>query len=367
MKTTNRSAKSGFSILLALRALASVCTGGSPASEALEASAFDVWRWRNHAGPVFHSQFGTEYSPAAIFGYRDLQDHLGEFRFDADFMDKGVGFVEWRLRKPERIRSFRLLARHDLPQPDRAIGEFRLYTREDPESSWQLRHRFKPSIPYGGGEGGAWLNHTVTNIDILAQEFRAEFTAATALGPRIVELDAFTTSTPPRECWDALQGTKTTRSSGIRPWSRGDDLFGQTRSLPDAGAMHFRDGGPDGFIVWLEFRTPEKRSPRSFTLLTASSRGEAVNRDSEDLSISGYDYEIKRWRPLLIEDRSHESFDSFYNLLTTHGALRPFLTDRWRIRMRQVTPLGSTLYDLEGYYDEYHGSSKGNENPEKQP
>jgi hypothetical protein len=131
-----------------------------------------------------------------------------------DFLPQGtVDFVEWQTVSPVTLRSFALFLQHDGPpdhpntSQERAISEFKLFAFDTATSSFDnLLYDFQPGNPYPTttAPAGSILQTSGNTLAIeanvpvtTAQRFRADFTQlSTTLGPRVIELDGFTTAVP---------------------------------------------------------------------------------------------------------------------------------------------------------------------------
>jgi hypothetical protein len=140
----------------------------------------------------------------------DMRDLLGG-TFGATGAEKGnvlfangseegfANIIEWRLKKPLTIRSFRLFAYDDPDTGDHGFSTFRLWAKSTGSLTFDtLLSTVTPSHPY---KYEFTPNHLLSAANVRpveAQEFKAEFTTwngkggASANGPRIVELDAST-------------------------------------------------------------------------------------------------------------------------------------------------------------------------------
>ena len=110
-----------------------------------------------------------------------------------------VHSIEWHTSAPILLTGYHLLAHPDAGFDGRSFSQFKLYAEAG--GSFQLISSVDPAALYHAGI----LDVQDQFAAVGAQNFRAEFTQATALfpksGPRVVELDAITAAVPEPAGW----------------------------------------------------------------------------------------------------------------------------------------------------------------------
>jgi len=193
-------------------------------------------------------------------------------------------FIEWKTTTPVTIRGFKLHASGDGPtyNNQREFDEFRLYAKVPGSPTFdKLLYTFRPAHPY------TFLNREqllilAANIEVTAQEFRAEFINRGGTfysGPRVFELDGFSQPVvrsqygSTGDLWDVSRGTTVTAHSEINPYFDGrladpHNIFGT--DIPgfelEPGDVVFTDGKPAGFSHFVEWRTAAPVTIRAFRL-----------------------------------------------------------------------------------------------------
>ncbi len=161
--------------------------------------------WDVSQGTVVTSSSGVLAGSNArdMFGASSGGVESGNTLF-ADFRSQGfTHFVEWQTPEPITLRSFVLFAAHDGGIPSfvfRGFTEFRLKAFNDSTSAFDiLLATFNPSSPYDPPTG-ALLTLGMNVPPTTTSRFRAEFdqaaTPSNRAGPRILELDGYSTVIP---------------------------------------------------------------------------------------------------------------------------------------------------------------------------
>jgi hypothetical protein len=162
---------------------------------------WDLWNGTRGAQVTGASGFlsGNDTQGPDMFGAADSSPEPGITLFRDD---ESMGFdhwVEWEVPAAVTIRSLHLRAGHDWPGTSRSFDRFRLLAYDDQAGSFELLSETEHAVPYGGGSVGNEISLCINVPERTATRFRAEFRQATGgawPGPRIYELDGFTTPIP---------------------------------------------------------------------------------------------------------------------------------------------------------------------------
>ncbi len=148
--------------------------------------------WRSDIRDMFGSNYGYPEPGNTIF-----KDYMSPGLSGGNVQAGYTHFVEWNTSSLVTLRSFALHASNEPSGGNtgmlrRAFSQFRLFTG-DGAGNWTTIYDTGPGFTY---EGALEIATDITAIS--AQYFRAEFVQASwndprAVGPRIVELDGFST------------------------------------------------------------------------------------------------------------------------------------------------------------------------------
>lgn len=159
--------------------------------------------------------FSDSFYGITDIGKSEIEEMFGGYRGDHSYPEPGIAlfsdnfgagtvhWVTWKTQTPIVLTSFNLFAAHDSNGRNinfRGLRTFNLYYRG--ANNWNNIFGYThDGNTYGGGTNGNELILQVTGLNVIAQEFKAEFVQAggpdpNALGPRIIELDGFGRAVP---------------------------------------------------------------------------------------------------------------------------------------------------------------------------
>jgi hypothetical protein len=156
-------------------------------------SSFDLWD--SHTGAVItgHSDYLNLGSAEGMFG-ADSSDGVTYF---ADGQPQGAQhFVEWTTATPVQVNTIRLFAHGDGPDfaNRREFGAFTLKAKSPGSATFDITvGTFTPTHPYTLLDPNTFAILDTDIAPVVATAFRAEFAQFGSAGPRILELDAFST------------------------------------------------------------------------------------------------------------------------------------------------------------------------------
>ncbi len=122
----------------------------------------------------------------------------------ADGQVGAVDWVEWQTPQPVTIRSFNLFFIAD-GDYSRSFTRFSLFCWDTATAQWDNVYTIDPSIPYASTflppntfsfSNTSFFGLSADITPTLSERFRAEFVAYNDEGPRIAELDGFSTPSP---------------------------------------------------------------------------------------------------------------------------------------------------------------------------
>jgi hypothetical protein len=154
--------------------------------------------------------------------------------------DQPAGFVhtvDWETTGDVTVASFVLNAAHDHNSLNRSFDLFRLLGFNTSSSEFDLLYEFNPSIPYGGGPTLNNLTVCANVPPVTTNRFRAEFVQHQSggfPGPRVYELDAFTT---PKATNVGTEGVAAVPTAGVLRPVYPNPTSGTT-SLPYNTSIH---------------------------------------------------------------------------------------------------------------------------------
>lgn len=234
-----------------------VLLGGGAMAQVAPATD-DVWDVNQGTILILSTELG---SPDGLTHPYDMRDMFGgtfgtaaaeegNILFADGTAEGSTHIIEWRTKKPVTVKSFRLFAYEDPGTEDHAFGAFVLKAKAAGSLSFDtVLFEYTPSHPYNYVDADTDFLCTGNVQPVEAQEFRAEFTTwngasgASANGPRIVELDAFTDFIPVQPTlqvahtdisWDSSPGLH----YAVQYRDRVDDPVWQDLRPPIAGTGH---------------------------------------------------------------------------------------------------------------------------------
>lgn len=360
MMRVSRLLKSTITLLVFFSGL---FAGAASKAAGLEAqqSSFDLWDVSRRCRIVDATAGVSEMEPAALFGGVSGVRHMAEnFIFVHPMGRGGRGcFAEWRMLKRVDVRSLRVsLAAYATDGPPEPL-EIRFYSRMNSKEEWKrfhtaVRSHNPPPIPPGESMTFAKIG---TNLVARGLEFKMVVLSKQVTGPLaahsgawMIEVDAFSSPVPPEECWDAFQEVRITGSSGLRPGVNALDLFGQLRSEEQAGRVQFREGVPAGYVSWVEWQTPKRKTPASFRLAAVAGR-EKSSLPLAQFRLYGYSKKDRRWKQIFNSGSiKPEQTPRLGRRLLFSGSLIPMETNHWRAEFVHSGDEVLRLWDLEGYW-----------------
>jgi hypothetical protein len=163
-------------------------------------SAFDLWDTQMGATISAHTDYAPLGAAEGMFGAGSAADDSGATYF-ADHLAAGTQhIVEWTTPAPVQVNTIRLFARGNGSSAanSREFGSFTLRAKSAGSARFDIvLGTFTPSHPYTFVDGNTFAILDAEIAPIQATAFRAEFNQYTAGldadGPRVLELDAFTT------------------------------------------------------------------------------------------------------------------------------------------------------------------------------
>ena len=163
----------------------------------LASSTADLWDITRETVVTASTGFrsGSDEEGENIFGGTFPTNEAGVAFFRDDQADGFVHAVEWETAADVAVRSFVLRAAHDEGLLRRSFRTFRLFGFDADAGAFELLYEFDPPLPYEGGEGNL-LTACANLPERTTGRFRAEFVqngAGAFHGPRVIELDAFST------------------------------------------------------------------------------------------------------------------------------------------------------------------------------
>lgn len=177
-------------------------------ASALTVSSTDLWQG---ATVTTHSGVHSDSKINDMFGAVTAPSEPGNTVFKDGFPTATLHSVEWTVAAAVTLRSFVLFALHDGSPRDanyRGISSFKLFAYNDSTNSFESLFQYSPANPYKNSvaplngivesNGYNLLALGVNLLPVTASKFRAEFVQfglvdPSASGPRIIELDGFST------------------------------------------------------------------------------------------------------------------------------------------------------------------------------
>ncbi len=171
----------------------------------LDPSNSDLWQYTNFVTTPQTSGVHIVSDVRHIFG-GNLSSVEPTGTLFKDFMPAGtVHNVSWQTTTDQTIRSIGFFANHDGSAAARGVSRFTLYAEDLDNGNTEVKlYEVFPSDPYGdtpgNNAGDSWLSlESDIATPVRANKYRAEFVQfgefaqGTASGPRIHELDAYST------------------------------------------------------------------------------------------------------------------------------------------------------------------------------
>lgn len=159
---------------------------------------WDLWDVSRGSLLTAASGFGSgdDEEGENIFGGAFPSPEPGAAFFQDTQPDGFAHYVEWETTGAIAPRSYYLRASHDQGILRRVFRTFRLFGYDDNTASFELLYEYDPPLPYGGGPDDNLLSVCFDVPALTTSRYRAEFVQegqGTFYGPRVIELDAFTT------------------------------------------------------------------------------------------------------------------------------------------------------------------------------
>lgn len=168
-------------------------------TDLIHQSTDDLWDIENGVQILTNSTVDATSDVQKMFGLSHDKE-TSRTVFSDKSPEGTVHFVEWSTPSEVTVRSLRLMAAHDPVSwgVNRAFRQFRVYAMDAATSQFRLLYALRPPFPYTQDETAVAFE-----VSYLpgwpSRRFRAEFVQRGKSGPRIVELDGFAESVPPRD------------------------------------------------------------------------------------------------------------------------------------------------------------------------